>query len=425
MIKKYTFIIIVGLYLSCTSSPKNSKKEAVSTNIGLLKHNNTIDSIRSRLKLHAMDSTKQIQDSILFFKEHIEPASDLNFEDLSSEEKFKYTYLLSNDQHSFIKNDSSFSFSNNLKTRIEFSVQHFLITRKYNLFIYNNNLLVGTTIVNNLAGQEGGFDEFIPFENGKGFIQIAALGEDESSNVHIYAQNVKNKKYEEVFNFISDDIFVEAVAMSGNSKYFAIQKLYNDFQSISKYDINGNLIFEKKFLNDRLLSISLNISPDGEFISFSYSETDKDKNRKKMYSVLNKVGNVIINVLVVLEGNYTSNFVEFKEKTYLIAEGHFAYIFDFENKCLIREIREKDPEMSAYKLFIEGENLYCFFITYVFNGDTRVQGDKIIGKFDIATGAMVSSLEIPLIQQIYFFCDKNQLYFMNKNSNKKIYKFKF
>ena len=81
--------------------------------------------------------------------------------------------------------------------------------------------------------------------------------------------------------------------------------------------------------------------------------------------------------------------------------------------------------MRAYKLFIEGENLYCFFITYVYNGDTRVQGDKIIGKFDIATGALVGSVEIPLIQQIYFFCDNDQLYFMDKNSNKEVYKFKF
>ena len=344
----FHFIIIV-LCLACTRSPKEYAVNAINQ-----KHEEFVgpkvkleDSINS---VNHLANNLMLIDSIEFFKKHIEPMSHVDYDILAKNEDYRFPLLLNNRSLTFNEEDWNYSFSSSLEAKIGYSNSELLRTGKYNISIYDRgNKIVGHTSVEGLGSEET-VDQFIPFENGKGFIQNA-IRMDESAHLKVFTKKPSSDDYIELFSITSDVEAFSAVSISENSEYFAIMKLdSNNGFTLFKYDISGKLKFKKEFHNIDFLGTSLNISPNGDFIAFSYSEINGGKFVKKKYCVINHKGDIIIETDVNRIGNYTSNFVNFNSHKYLIVEGSTAYIFDLLNKTLIKEITStlETPTVMVY-----------------------------------------------------------------------------
>ncbi|MBK7245086.1 MAG: hypothetical protein IPH98_14730 [Saprospiraceae bacterium] len=146
----------------------------------------------------------------------------------------------------------------------------------------------------------------------------------------------------------------------------------------------------------------------------------------KKYCVLDKNGDKIINIKVNEVGNYTSNYINIDGHKYLIVDGITVYIFDLINKTLVKEITStlESPEVSAYRLFIKKKELYVLFISYVYLEHHKVQDKKVLQKFSIETGELLSTLNIPVHYPISLFYESEKFYLMNRDSNHLIYKLK-
>lgn len=419
----FHFIIIV-LCLACTRSPKEYAVNAINQ-----KHEEFVgpkvkleDSINS---VNHLANNLMLIDSIEFFKKHIEPMSHVDYDILAKNEDYKFPLLLNNRSHTFNEEDRNYSFSSSLETKIGYSNSELINSGKYNISIYDkDNKIVGHTIVKELGSEET-VDQFIPFENGKGFIQNA-IRMDESADLKVFTKKPSSNDYIELFSNTSEVEAISAVSISENSEYFAIMKLDNNHVfTLFKYDISGKLMLKKKFINIDFLGTSLNISPDGNFIAFSFSEISGGKFGKQKYCVINHKGVKIIETEVNRIGNYTSIFITINRKNYLIVDGHFVYIFDLSKNILIKEIREVDPEMKSYRLFINKNDLYVLFISYVHVDRQKVQNIKVLRKFDILTGKLIDSLRIPLSRQISLFYEQEQFYIQDYDNVKSIYKLNF
>lgn len=416
--------IIIGLSLACTRSPKEYAVNAINQ-----KHEefggpklNMEDSISS---VNHLANNLMLRDSIEFFKKHIEPMSPVDYDILAKNEDYRFPLLLNNRNQTFKDGDRNYSFSSSLEAKIGYSYSELISTGKYNISIYDkDNKIVGHTIVKELGSEET-VDQFIPFENGKGFIQNA-IRMDESADLKVFTKKPSSNDYIELFSITSEVEAISAVSISENSEYFAIMKLDNNHVfTLFKYDISGKLLLKKKFNNIDFLGTSLNISPDGNFIAFSFSEISGGKFVKQKYCVINHKGVKIIETEVNRIGNYTSNFITINRKNYLIVDGHFVYIFDLSKNILIKEIREVDPEMKSYRQFIDKNDLYVLFISYVHVDRQKVQNIKILRKFDILTGKLLDSLRIPLSRQISLFYEEEQFYLQDYDNAKSIYKLYF
>jgi len=410
--------------LACTRSPKEYAVNAINQ-----KHEEFVgpkvkleDSINS---VNHLANNLMLIDSIEFFKKHIEPMSHVDYDILAKNEDYKFPLLLNNRSHTFNEEDRNYSFSSSLETKIGYSNSELINSGKYNISIYDkDNKIVGHTIVKELGSEET-VDQFIPFENGKGFIQNA-IRMDESADLKVFTKKPSSNDYIELFSNTSEVEAISAVSISENSEYFAIMKLDNNHVfTLFKYDISGKLMLKKKFINIDFLGTSLNISPDGNFIAFSFSEISGGKFGKQKYCVINHKGVKIIETEVNRIGNYTSIFITINRKNYLIVDGHFVYIFDLSKNILIKEIREVDPEMKSYRLFINKNDLYVLFISYVHVDRQKVQNIKVLRKFDILTGKLIDSLRIPLSRQISLFYEQEQFYIQDYDNVKSIYKLNF
>ncbi len=420
----FHFIIIV-LCLACTRSPKEYAVNAINQ-----KHEEFVgpkvkleDSINS---VNHLANNLMLIDSIEFFKKHIEPMSHVDYDILAKNEDYKFPLLLNNRSQTFEDGDMNYSFSSSLEAKIGYSNSELINTGKYVISIYDkNNTIVGKTKVIGLGSEESD-DRFIPFENGKGFIQLANRLEL-SCNVKIFKQNNnKNFDYYEIFELVSDKVNIIDIKISEDSKYMSILKEFdNNYFSISKLTIDGKLLFEKKYARIGILSNSLNISNDGSYISFSYYQEINAKFEKK-YCVLDKNGDKIIDIKVNEVGNYTSNYININGHKYLIVDGITVYIFDLINKTLVKEITStlESPEVTSYRLFINKKELYILFISYVHLEHHKAQDKKVLQKFSIETGELLSTLNIPVHYPISLFYEDGKFYLMNRDSNHLIYKLK-
>lgn len=419
----FHFIIIV-LCLACTRSPKeyavnaiNQKNEEFGGPKVKLE-----DSINS---INHLANNLMLRDSIEFFKKHIEPMSPVDYDILAKNEDYRFPLLLNNRNQTFEDGDMNYSFSSSLEAKIGYSYSELINTGKYNISIYDkDNKIVGHKIVKELGSEET-VDQFIPFENGKGFIQNA-IRMDESADLKVFTKKPSSNDYIELFSITSEVEVISAVSISENSEYFAIMKLDNNHVfTLFKYNISGKLMLKKKFNNIDFLGTSLNISPNGDFIAFSFSEISGGKFVNQKYCVINHKGGKIIESEVNRIGNYTSNFITINRKNYLIVDGHFVYIFDLSKNLLIKEIREVDLDIKSYRQFIDKNDLYVLFISYLFVDRHKIQNIKVLRKFDILTGKLIDSLRIPLSSQISLFYEQEQFYIQDYDNVKSIYKLNF
>lgn len=422
---RYCFhFIIIGLSLACTRSPKEHTVNAIDQKHEEFEASKVTveDSINS---VNHLAHNLMLRDSIEFFKKHIEPMSPVDYDILSKNEDYRFPLLLNNRSLTFNEEDWNYSFSSSLEAKIGYSNSELINTGKYDISIYDKgNKVVGHTIVKELGSEET-VDQFIPFENGKGFIQNA-IRMDESADLKVFTKKPSSNDFIELFSITSEVEAISAVSISDNSEYFAIMKLdTNHGFTLFKYNISGKLMLKKKFNNIDFLGTSLNISPNGDFIAFAFSEISGGKFVKQKYCVINHKGDKIIETEVNRIGNYTSNFITINRKNYLIVDGHFVYIFDLSKNILIKEIREVDPDMKSYRQFINKNDLYVLFISYVHVDRHKVQNIKVLRKFDILTGKLLDSLRIPLSRQISLFYEQEQFYIQDYDNTKSIYKLIF
>ena len=78
----------------------------------------------------------------------------------------------------------------------------------------------------------------------------------------------------------------------------------------------------------------------------------------------------------------------------------------------------------VYRLFISKNELYILFISYLFSNHQKVQDIKVLQKFSIETGELLSTLNIPVHYPISLFYESEKFYLMNRDSNHLIYKLK-